>query len=223
MRRGFTLIELLVVIAIIAILAAILFPVFARAREKARQANCQSNYKQIGLALAMYYNDYDSRTPIVDHGWACVSRMMMPYIKNEQLLLCPSNDSGQVYGTACEHCSTNINEMGIWWYPSTYTMNPLWRARKETTIASWGTGDVASFIVATDGRRNWVHYDHWCYGTPTMTRGCGAAIGTWHNGQTNVLFFDGHVKSMSPPTDNVADATPPNPWLLQWDPTDGLW
>ena len=59
MRRGFTLIELLVVIAIIAILAAILFPVFAKAREKARQASCQSNLKQLALACLMYAQDYD--------------------------------------------------------------------------------------------------------------------------------------------------------------------
>jgi prepilin-type N-terminal cleavage/methylation domain-containing protein len=62
-RRGFTLIELLVVIAIIAILAAILFPVFARAREKARQSSCQSNLKQIGLAFTMYAQDYDEKMP----------------------------------------------------------------------------------------------------------------------------------------------------------------
>jgi prepilin-type N-terminal cleavage/methylation domain-containing protein len=62
-RHGFTLIELLVVIAIIAILAAILFPVFARAREKARQNTCLSNIKQITLGLIMYMADYDSRLP----------------------------------------------------------------------------------------------------------------------------------------------------------------
>ncbi|MBC7289450.1 MAG: DUF1559 domain-containing protein, partial [Armatimonadetes bacterium] len=64
MRKGFTLIELLVVIAIIAILAAILFPVFARAREKARQASCMSNLKQLALAMLMYAQDYDENLPL---------------------------------------------------------------------------------------------------------------------------------------------------------------
>ena len=67
-RLGFTLIELLVVIAIIAILAAILFPVFARAREKARQTQCLSNYKQLALAVQMYIQDYDGVYPYVVSG-----------------------------------------------------------------------------------------------------------------------------------------------------------
>ena len=66
-RRGFTLIELLVVIAIIAILAGILFPVFAQAREKARQASCQSNLRQLGLATAMYIQDYDETYPLYQY------------------------------------------------------------------------------------------------------------------------------------------------------------
>src|SRR5262245_17847067 len=89
-HRGFTLIELLVVIAIIAILAAILFPVFAQAREKARAISCLSNQKQIGLGLAMYVQDFDECFPMADyftdrgawqdqHEWPDV---VYPYIKN---------------------------------------------------------------------------------------------------------------------------------------------
>src|SRR3954469_17430376 len=92
--RGFTLIELLVVIAIIAILAAILFPVFARARENARRAACQSNLKQIGLGIAQYTQDYDERLPGVGgqnttYSWR--SRID-PYIKSTQIFLCPSGN-----------------------------------------------------------------------------------------------------------------------------------
>jgi len=85
--RGFTLIELLVVIAIIAILAAILFPVFAKAREKARQASCASNEKQMGLACLMYASDYDGRYPsnwtnqCATPGWDWME-VTQPYAKN---------------------------------------------------------------------------------------------------------------------------------------------
>ncbi len=100
MKRGFTLIELLVVIAIIAILAAILFPVFAKAREKARQTSCLSNMKQIGLGLTMYVQDYDGTYPPSYYypwgsggasGYMHWSAMIGPYVKNWQLFVCPSD------------------------------------------------------------------------------------------------------------------------------------
>ncbi len=86
-RTAFTLIELLVVIAIIAILAAILFPVFAQAREKARQASCQSNLKQIGLAIMMYAQDYDETYPMLENGPErfTVANAIDPYIKTNKL------------------------------------------------------------------------------------------------------------------------------------------
>ena len=109
-KRGFTLIEILVTIAIIAILASILFPVFARARENARRASCQSNLKQIGLAITQYTQDYDERFPLVAVngdasitttkgaaiypqiiGWADA---IQPYLKSTQIYQCPS-DSGR--------------------------------------------------------------------------------------------------------------------------------
>ena len=102
-RVGFTLIELLVVIAIIAILAAILFPVFSRAREKARQASCTSNLKQIGLASGMYNNDYDEKhIPMWTQSWfqgqsgrVWWMGLAQPYVKNVQMFGCPT---GMSYG-----------------------------------------------------------------------------------------------------------------------------
>ncbi len=93
-RRGFTLIELLVVIAIIAILAAILFPVFARAREKARQTACLSNIKQLTLAGIMYASDWDGHMP--HHycpnpgGYSTVYGELITYVRNDDLFFCPS-------------------------------------------------------------------------------------------------------------------------------------
>ena len=95
-NKGFTLIELLVVIAIIAILAAILFPVFARARENARRSSCQSNLKQIGLGMLQYIQDYDEKYPIgrpndENLGWA---NNLQPYLKSRQIFQCPSEPNG---------------------------------------------------------------------------------------------------------------------------------
>jgi len=92
MKRGFTLIELLVVIAIIAILAAILFPVFARAREKARQTSCLNNVKELQLAILMYIGDYDE-TFCLASNYAAGTRwftLIDPYVKNTQIWMCPS-------------------------------------------------------------------------------------------------------------------------------------
>jgi prepilin-type N-terminal cleavage/methylation domain-containing protein/prepilin-type processing-associated H-X9-DG protein len=102
-KRGFTLIELLVVIAIIAILAAILFPVFAKAREKARQSSCLSNEKQIGLAIMTYCSDYDETFPSTYYyqngatsanGYVDWTGMVMPYVKNTQVFVCSSHKVG---------------------------------------------------------------------------------------------------------------------------------
>ncbi len=104
LRRAFTLIELLVVIAIIAILAAILFPVFARARESARRTSCVSNVRQLGMAMMQYVQDYDESfpprmpNPKAGASYPCKAcrtidwrQYPMPYIKNEQVFHCPSD------------------------------------------------------------------------------------------------------------------------------------
>src|SRR5918996_1445226 len=104
LRTAFTLIELLVVIAIIAILAAILFPVFAQAREKARQASCLSNAKQIGLACRMYAQDYDEIN-VPERLWLPGGNMvsfrvlLQPYVKNKQVFICPSASELNTYAT----------------------------------------------------------------------------------------------------------------------------
>src|SRR5476651_2713509 len=99
MKKGFTLIELLVVIAIIAILAAILFPVFARARENARRATCQNNLKQLGLGMTQYAQDYDELMPsdlyagtsgTFANDYVTWGDLIQPYLKSLQVFTCPS-------------------------------------------------------------------------------------------------------------------------------------
>jgi prepilin-type N-terminal cleavage/methylation domain-containing protein/prepilin-type processing-associated H-X9-DG protein len=105
-NRGFTLIELLVVIAIIAILAAILFPVFAKAREKARQTSCLSNMKQLGLGLMQYVQDYDETFPFTRltlagtdwYGYQdTIVTLMDPYLKSRKIWACPSMNDPALY------------------------------------------------------------------------------------------------------------------------------
>ena len=122
-RRGFTLIELLVVIAIIAILAAILFPVFARARENARKSNCQSNLKQLGLAQLAYIQDYDEMTPQhrcgnADNGHqVCTFEVLLPYIQNTGIFLCPSRSPAEATDTRILRPGAPRNKgRGLWYW-----------------------------------------------------------------------------------------------------------
>ena len=110
-KSAFTLIELLVVIAIIAILAAILFPVFARARENARRSSCQSNLKQIGLGVMQYVQDYDEKyplnnTPGYTGGFAQWEYRLQPYVKSTQIFRCPSSSKGEPYTNVSDGTTT---------------------------------------------------------------------------------------------------------------------
>jgi prepilin-type N-terminal cleavage/methylation domain-containing protein/prepilin-type processing-associated H-X9-DG protein len=148
-RNGFTLIELLVVIAIIAILAAILFPVFAQAREKARQASCLSNMKQIGLGMSLYVQDYDETFPhspwngqevgTTDHDSPAGAKyktrftwiwQLHPYIKSRQIWVCPSDPNPKDTTGAAYSVANNIwgiptpNSYGVNMHLFPYVVNP---------------------------------------------------------------------------------------------------
>lgn len=194
-RHGFTLIELLVVIAIIAILAAILFPVFARAREKARQSACSSNLKQLSLAVLMYTQDYDEKLcpryyridPAVAGGPHWCDQTVQPYVKNRQVGLCPSTNNWS-YGYNGDYLD---------WQPLANILSP-----SETVMCC----DIKKNIAGSYGD---VHVRKPSTFTPNTVPAndeddlgvAGDAANSprprgVHNGGANVAFVDGHVKWM---------------------------
>ena len=197
-RKGFTLIELLVVIAIISILAAILFPVFARARENARRASCQSNLKQIGMGFIMYVQDYDERypmaewtvSPAVDGAWPVI---LQPYLKSTQIFHCPSNSA----------------DVG-----SSYILNNYFIEQSEATIDSPSTtllvtegqlytGGVYSMTnAATDYGLN---ADYTLYDQTGRLNDSSKNLPR-HLGTSNILWADGHVKISTPLDVTVNDS-----------------
>lgn len=186
-RRGFTLIELLVVIAILAILAAILFPVFARAREKARQTTCLSNLKQLGTALQMYVQDYDGMTPPHndDDGstgwrWFQFPILLTPYTKNYQILRCPS-DQGW---TRPETGAT-----GRW---ASYPVNHAVPARSDAQFEA-----PAETIVLVDGQDGDLGLDN-DSARPDHPDYSHVDAYYRHNDGMNVNFYDGHAKWYRP-------------------------
>ena len=200
--RGFTLIELLVVIAIIAILAAILFPVFAKAREAARKSSCQSNEKQIGTAVAMYVQDYDGYFPLVR--WGVTSPVFMdwrmeiyPYTKNVKIFQCPSNaaNAGNLYNGDCQTVTPAQQVYISYGWATTNGNSP------GSNGFSYGGGatstneaqvqQTANKLMVVESTSSCTDLCQWC-----APGSAGPDPAQGHSGTSNFLFCDYHVKAM---------------------------
>jgi len=181
LRRAFTLIELLVVIAIIAILAAILFPVFAKAREAARATACKNNLKQIGTGIMMYVQDYDELymgRSFAGH-WGIA---IQPYVKNTQLFRCPSNPT-----------NTRVADGSGGQLTPCYGLN----AWNHDGAISQAVVDAPAdrILVGENFNNNHNDFAHWNWGAANDYRDRQFA---GHSGTQNFLYEDGHVKAQRP-------------------------
>jgi len=176
-RRGLTLIELLVVIAIIAILAAILFPVFAKAREKARQASCLSNLKQIGVACMGYLQDYDECFPpsyVASSPRHSFIEQIQPYVKNLQVFDCPSY---------------SFKWNGAWSEQMSYGYNIFFEGNGV------GLGQVVSpaeTVLLGDGTNFRLKPQGHSFESYAVSR----LVDPRHNDMANITYCDGHAKVM---------------------------
>jgi prepilin-type N-terminal cleavage/methylation domain-containing protein/prepilin-type processing-associated H-X9-DG protein len=205
--RGFTLIELLIVIAIIAILAAILFPVFSRARENARRSSCQSNLKQLGLGIMQYTQDYDERMPrsqYLDDGNDSWKDNIYAYVKSTQVFSCPSNPA------------KNLTSNTVWPISGNYAANVFNGQSPASTgygnyecYGAFGSlyfdGPIISSLISPSELIALA--EQGALDVPPTTVSPGVDFGAWYEGgrntpymghlQTaNFLFVDGHVKSL---------------------------
>ncbi len=219
-KKAFTLIELLVVIAIIAILAAILFPVFARARENARRSSCQSNLKQIGLSIFQYLQDYDESYPLavtgasygfpttppfpVPVGWGDA---VQPYIKSDQIYQCPSESQGpSPYPYQTGYTDYFYNAGLSWSGGANSYNNAVKQSKLEFASLTIMNGDLSSGGNATTRTTGRASSGNMGAGGTTapginaatpLTVGAGNAIGGGgqrHLEGINLSFADGHVK-----------------------------
>ena len=199
-RAGFTLIELLVVIAIIAILAAILFPVFARARENARRSSCQSNLKQIGLGLIQYTQDYDEKFPVLrggDTGTAVdnvsgVFAITQSYLKSTQIFQCPSENTPPTPTAASGGYSDYAYNLYLGYVASPASVRGL--------ALSALTQPVLTVMAADYDSGSSDNYSAGGIPISDTTPAIGLAQTTGgaaqrHLETQNILFTDGHVKA----------------------------
>jgi prepilin-type N-terminal cleavage/methylation domain-containing protein/prepilin-type processing-associated H-X9-DG protein len=200
-RNAFTLIELLVVIAIIAILAAILFPVFAQAREKARSATCLSNFKQIGVGVMMYVQDWDDTYPnnrlFTFPGGGEGSKLLVswktataPYVKNIDVYKCPSNRHNQQPDE-----TKGDDAFGLPVFPISYAYNgsALWSAAvTKTTIPLASVPEPARYLMLIESNAAYSDYGIWGFADSGAN---GTSFFVHSNKQMQSLFFDGHAKT----------------------------